>query len=77
MSPYAGWAYGCGWMWLLPVAFFLLIAVVAFRGLPCCPRSDNAHDKNVETAQKILDRRYASGEIAREEYQAIKKDLGG
>lgn len=28
-----------------------------------------------ESAREILDRRYASGEISREEYETMKKDL--
>jgi len=30
-----------------------------------------------ESARDIVDRRYASGEITREQYQQIKQDLGG
>lgn len=79
MHPYAdwGWGYGCGWMWIFPLVLLILLAALAFRGSSYCFRRDDAHDRSEETAQKILDRRYASGEITREEYQAMKKDLGG
>lgn len=77
MHPYAGWAYGCGWGWVFPLAFLVLVAVFMFRVVPSYSRHGDSREKEGETALKILDRRYASGEINREEYQAMKKDLGG
>ena len=45
---------------------------IAARAMPCCcgparPRG--------ETAQEILDRRYASGEISKEQYEQMKQDM--
>ncbi|NQS91006.1 MAG: SHOCT domain-containing protein [Chloroflexi bacterium] len=35
----------------------------------------NNHSSVEENAQQILDQRYARGELTREQYQKIKKDL--
>jgi putative membrane protein len=63
-----GWGMGFG-MWLLPV--LLVIVVIYFL-------KDNNQDKGKSSsAQDILDRRYANGEIETEEYKeksnALKK----
>jgi len=52
-----------------------VILVFLFRsgGLPMCG-SHGTH-KSEESARELLDRRYARGEISREEYQQMKKDL--
>jgi putative membrane protein len=36
-----------------------------------------ARAQEPDSAQAILDRRYANGEISREEYQAMRQDLAG
>ena len=43
------------------------------RGLPFCRTGEM--DKKEESAKEILARRYARGEINREEYLQMKKDL--
>lgn len=35
------------------------------------------HHAPPETAREILDRRYAGGEITKEQYEEIKRSLGG
>jgi putative membrane protein len=61
-----GWGMGFG-MWLIPV--LLIIVIIYFL-------KDNNQDKS-PSAQDILDRRYANGEIDTEEYKeksdALKK----
>jgi uncharacterized membrane protein len=41
------------------------------RGCGCKPSSEGT-----PSARAILDRRYASGEITREQYEQMKQDLG-
>ena len=69
---------GFPWMWIFPFLFLIVIIVfmsVFFRGgRPGCGMRDH-DDAPRETPRQILDRRYASGEISREEYEAIKNDL--
>ncbi len=82
---YGGWGMmgpgmmgGFGTMWLMPVFWIVILgliiwAVVALvRGLsgPKGPGTSKA-----ESALEILKRRYALGEIGKEEYEDKKKDL--
>lgn len=64
-----GWGMGFG-MWLFPV---LLILIVIYF-LKDTSKSEETHS----TAQDILDKRYANGEIDTEEYKeksdALKKE---
>ena len=64
------WGYGGVFMWLL---FLLLIGVVIYfvvRGEKWMKRGGSD-----ETPLDILKKRYARGEITRQEYEAMKKDL--
>ncbi|MBI5637717.1 MAG: SHOCT domain-containing protein [Nitrospinae bacterium] len=66
--------YGFPWMWIFPLLFFIVMLLFLFRGSgwPMCG-GHRTHKR--ENAREILDRRYASGEISREEYQRMKKDI--
>jgi putative membrane protein len=80
-----GHGYGIGFFWwILPFSFFIIfIAMLAlfFRrgGMPrmMCPTCGHHHQHPGESvsAKEILERRYARGEIGRDEYQKIKQDL--
>jgi putative membrane protein len=68
----SGW-FGMGLWWiLLLVALVVALGVLAYRRAgsdnPSAPR---------ETARDILDKRYARGEIGRDEYEQTKRDLAG
>lgn len=71
-----GWG---GWMfpWGVPILLALLVAVLcllfAGAGRDCARDSDQPREG--ASALEILKKRYASGEIAREEFERIKKDL--
>ena len=69
---------GMGWMWIFPFLFFLLMIaiMVSFwrRGvrLPWCGMmGSHIH----ESPRQILDRRYAGGEITKEQYDEMKRNL--
>lgn len=73
-----GWSNCCGGGWGMPLFGFgplLLILIVGgifyyyFRQPTA---RDNSHDAS---SQDILDRRYASGEITKEQYEQMKSDL--
>ena len=86
----SGWQYGgwgmmgpgmmgsFGWMWLMPFFWILFLgliiwAVVALvRGLSESRGSDSS---KADSPLEILKRRYAKGEINKEEYEEKKKDL--
>lgn len=80
MGPYWWGLHVPGWLWVLPlgffaVCFFILVAYL-FRG----PRwfSGRADRRLLgKAAREILDRRYASGEITREQYEETRRVLAG
>ncbi len=69
---------GFGWMWLMPVFWIVFLgliiwAIVALvRGVSRPGSSSSSHD---ESALEMLKRRYARGEINKEEYEEKTKDL--
>jgi len=80
MSPGMMW-HGGGWMWgvgmwlggLAMLVFWgalIVGAILVVRYLGGVPRSE-AHPSPLD----ILKRRYASGEITREQYEEMRKDL--
>lgn len=66
---------GFPWMWIFPLIFLIALLILLFRrgGSPMCG-SHSAQGKE-ESARELLDRRYARGEITREEYQQMKRDF--
>jgi putative membrane protein len=66
-----GYGYGGGFMWLI---FLILVGFVIYALL----QSSKSKDSNVsiiETPLDILKKRYARGEIDKEEYDRMKNDL--
>lgn len=76
---------GMAWMWIFPVLFLMGLALFSgvflrgMRGSPCGRPPDEetrrADSISEETPKEILDRRYARGEITREQYLEMRKDL--
>ncbi len=62
-----GW-FGMGLWWIVVLAVVIWLVWVAGRG-----RQNKASG---ESALDVLNRRYASGEISREEYAQKKRDIG-
>jgi putative membrane protein len=76
-----GWGYyGMGWLgMILMMAFWIAVIVGIFflikwfaRSTGSSPRKGNQEDSALE----ILNKRYARGEIKKEEFEEKKKDLG-
>lgn len=68
------WWHGGWWfMWMLPVLIVLVFAVVLLR----TRSSHRARDplKHSDSPEEILDRRYAKGEISRQQYEEMKAVL--
>ena len=65
---------GFHWWWIIPVAMMVLCFVMMRRhreGMTGCFRSRPV----AESAREILDKRYALGEISKEEYELKKRDM--
>lgn len=80
MPPY-GWWPGFGFMWIFPLLFLIVLIVFLSRGGPGWfwrgRWPDDRREEKRESPREILDRRYASGEITKEQYEEMKRTLEG
>jgi putative membrane protein len=82
---YGGWGMmgpgmmsGFGWMWLMPVFWIVVLGLIiwavvaAVRG---SSESRSSGSSKADSALEVLKKRYARGEINKEEYEEKKRDL--
>jgi putative membrane protein len=74
----SGWhmmnyGYGGLFMWILLIVGIILIVFVVTR----LSRDKSSEPKLHESAMDILKKRYARGEITKEEFEQMKRDLTG
>lgn len=85
MPGCGGW---CGWWWLIPLvgfAFMLFGCMFVFRrrgplgdgGRGCGFFGRDRPRPGADATLEILKRRYASGEISKEQFEEMRKDLSG
>jgi putative membrane protein len=76
--------FGTGLWWIFPLAmagimvFFLFMMRKRMGSVMCGPglRGLRSHGKDAsDSAQAILNKRYARGEISKEEYEEKKRDI--
>ena len=67
-----GFGYGGMFMWLI----FLVVLAVAIYFIVVVAKNKNLGGHAPETPLEILKKRYAKGEITKEEFDRMKKDLG-
>jgi putative membrane protein len=68
--------YFSGW-WIFPLLCLIFMAIMMFRRgcMPFRGGQQAGSGDGSATAREILDRRYARGEIGKEQYDAIRRDL--
>ncbi len=66
-----GWGMGFGWVFM--VLFWVLVILGIIYLIQLIARGSKK--ENAETALDILKKRYARGEITKEEFEKIKDDL--
>ena len=66
-----GYGYGVGFMWII----FLVVIGVLIYFLLKASKSKKSDGSMIETSLDILKKRYAKGEIDKEEFDRKKKDL--
>lgn len=72
------WGHGAGW-WIFPLVMIVIMVIFCFlmfgrRGWRS-PWCDTGERGNAESPLDILNKRYAKGEIGREEFEEKKQDL--
>jgi putative membrane protein len=82
MWGYENFGLGFGWWWIISAAMIIMFALCFFmmrrrgRFMACGPFSRMSSDAfwngSSESAKEILDKRYAKGEIGKEEYEEKK-----
>mgnify|MGYP006282050707 FL=1 len=63
---------GMGWGWIIGLILLVLVIWLVVRSTTQTVDSEN---KTEETALDVLKKRYARGEISKEEFEEKKKDL--
>jgi len=74
MFAYGGVWNGFHWWWLIPIAMMVL-CFLRMRGRGGCMVREVRFPQAGESAREILDKRYALGEISKEEYDEKKRDI--
>jgi len=77
-----GWGGGFGFGWIFMLLFWGLIIwaiIVLAKNLSgdstCCGNHQNSKDKHQDKAMDILKERYATGELSKEDFERMRKDL--
>jgi len=75
MGPGSGYyMMGGSGMWFFPLIFIILFVVVIFYLFKQNETKTSTGSSN-ESALDILKKRYAKGEISKDEYESMKKEL--
>ncbi len=75
-----GWGYGMGWFGPIFMAVFWVAVIVGIIFLvrwAAVSGRFREQGKSEESALDILKKRYARGEITKDEFEEMKKDIGG
>jgi len=75
-----GWGYGTGWLGMILMAAFWIAVIVGIvfviRWLVVATGTAGRKSSSEDSPLEILKRRYARGEINKEEFEEKKSDLG-
>jgi len=76
MGP--GMMGGFGWMWLMPVFWMVILGLIIWAivaSVRSSSESKGSDSSKADSALELLKKRYALGEIDKQEYEEKKKDL--
>jgi putative membrane protein len=76
---FASGHFGSGIMWIFPIIGIFVMCLLCFvfcrKKIFSCCNSQKNNENNNETALDILYKRYAKGEITKDEFEQMKKDI--
>ncbi len=80
MTPDQPWMWHWGGMWIFPMIMFVIMIVLMFIfvgqwGWRPPWWGPGGQGEESETSLEILKKRYAKGEVNKEEFEQMKKDL--
>jgi putative membrane protein len=78
MMYWDGHGWGMGFGWLFMILFWILViagSAVLVRWIASYGEKKGQGSQSSETPLDILKKRYARGEISREQYEQMKKDI--
>lgn len=80
MAPDQPWMWHWGGMWIFPMIMFVIMIILMFMfvgrwGYRPPWWGSGGPGGESETALEILKKRYAKGEVTKEEFEQMKKDL--
>jgi putative membrane protein len=70
MYGFHGMGWGMGFGWILGIIALIVIIWLIVKAVNY---SNQSHDDNGKSALDVLKKRFAKGEISREEYEEMKK----
>lgn len=73
-----GWGYGMGWFWpilMIAVSASVIVGIILFIRWVLMSTDKGRASRMDESALDILKKRYARGEIGKEEFESVKKDI--
>ncbi|MEJ2637750.1 MAG: SHOCT domain-containing protein [Calditrichia bacterium] len=70
-----GFGMGFGWIFGILLIGLVIWAVTGFAGGRTFQTGGNGHISSGESPLDVLKKRYARGEISREQYEEMKRDL--
>ena len=76
MEPYQWWWHGMGFMWIFPLLFMVIMALFVCRRT-WWMRGGHCRGGQQQNSREILDRRFARGEVTKEQYEEMKRVLAG
>ncbi len=75
----AGYDYGMmggsGWWWFMPILVIIFLGLIIWAVVALIRGQSGSQSTGADSALEVLKRRYARGDIDKEEYEQKKKDL--
>jgi putative membrane protein len=78
MMHWDGYGWGMGFGWVFMILFWVLVvggSVLLVRWIASYGEKKGRGPQSSETALDILKKRYARGEITRDDYERMKKEI--